>query len=291
MMSRNPLITLFLVPLIVFLIPINVLGFGGERVPFNPAPVVSFLEDPKAELTYEDIQKKSIQSQFKPAQIIGDEINFAYSNSVYWLKIPLTRNTQLPQNSVLELPYFGLKNIDFYAPGQSIVRTGSAEPIQSRPFFYRFYAFPITLDDVEQDFYLRVQSDQPISVPLKVWGREDFVEHIQVDTFFQALYYGGIGVLALFNLFLFVYLRDKAYLFYAGFAGFIGIGILAGNGYGRLFLWPNFPVWDEITISIIERFGLPGDKYSTELTDSYMNFVFDDDHQGLMCQLLVSDYV
>jgi signal transduction histidine kinase len=255
MMSRNPLINLFLAPLIVLLIPINALGFGGERAPFNPAPVVSFLEDPKAELTYEDIQKKSIQSQFKPAQIIGDEINFAYSNSVYWLKIPLTRNTQLPQNSVLELPYFGLKKIDFYAPGQSIVRTGSAEPIQSRPFFYRFYAFPITLDDVEQDFYLRVQSDQPISVPLKVWGREDFVEHIQVDTFFQALYYGGIGVLALFNLFLFVYLRDKAYLFYAGFAGFIGIGILAGNGYGRLFLWPNFPVWDDVSQAVLLGFA------------------------------------
>jgi signal transduction histidine kinase len=251
MKSKSSLITLFLVPLIVFLIPINVLGFSGESVPFNPATVVSFLEDPKAELTYEDIQKKSIQSQFKPAQISGDEINFAYSNSVYWLKLSLSKQANLPQFSVIELPYFGLNRINFYAPGQPAVKTGSAEPIQSRPFFYRFYAFPITLSDVEQDFYLKVQSDQPISVPLKVWGREDFVEHIQVDTFFQALYYGGIGVLALFNLFLFVYLRDKAYLFYAGFAGFIGIGILSGNGYGRLFLWPNFPVWDDVSQAVL----------------------------------------
>jgi len=255
MISRNPIITLFLVPLIVFLIPINVLGFSGAHAPFNPATVVSFLKDSKAELTYEDIQKKSIQSQFQPAQISGDEINFAYSNSAYWLKLSLSRQSNLPQFSVIELPYFGLNRINFYAPGQPVVKTGSAEPIQSRPFFYRFYAFPITLSDVEQDFYLRVKSDQPISVPLKVWGREDFVEHIQVDTFFQALYYGGIGVLALFNLFLFVYLRDKAYLFYAGFAGFIGIGILAGNGYGRLFLWPNFPVWDDVSQAVLLGFA------------------------------------
>jgi len=53
----------------------------------------------------------------------------------------------------------------------------------------------------------------------------------------------------------------------------------------------SIPIWDEITISIVERFGLPGDRYTTELTDNYMNFIFDDDHQGLMCQLLVSDYI
>ena len=53
----------------------------------------------------------------------------------------------------------------------------------------------------------------------------------------------------------------------------------------------SIPIWDEITISIIERFGLPGDKYTTELTDSYMNFVFNDEREGLVCQLLVSDYI
>ena len=53
----------------------------------------------------------------------------------------------------------------------------------------------------------------------------------------------------------------------------------------------NILVWDEITISIIERFGLPGNKYTTELTDSYMNFVFKDEREGLVCQLLVSDYI
>jgi hypothetical protein len=53
----------------------------------------------------------------------------------------------------------------------------------------------------------------------------------------------------------------------------------------------SIPVWDEITISIIERFGLPGDKYTTEITEDYMNFLFKDEREGLMCQLLVSDYI
>ena len=50
-------------------------------------------------------------------------------------------------------------------------------------------------------------------------------------------------------------------------------------------------LWTQVTASILERFGLPGDKYTTEITEDYMNFLFKDEREGLMCQLLVSDYI
>ena len=49
--------------------------------------------------------------------------------------------------------------------------------------------------------------------------------------------------------------------------------------------------WNQITASIVEHFGLPGYKYTTEITEHYMNFQFQDDREGLICQLLVSDYI
>lgn len=49
--------------------------------------------------------------------------------------------------------------------------------------------------------------------------------------------------------------------------------------------------WNEATASIIEHFGLPGDKYTTELTEDYMNFTFHNENDGLMCKLLVSEYI
>ena len=49
--------------------------------------------------------------------------------------------------------------------------------------------------------------------------------------------------------------------------------------------------WNQITASIVEHFGLPGYKYTTEITEHYMNFQFQDDREGLMCQILVSDYI
>ena len=49
--------------------------------------------------------------------------------------------------------------------------------------------------------------------------------------------------------------------------------------------------WNEITASIVEHFGLPGDKYTTEVTEDYMDFNFHNDHDGLLCKILVSDYL
>ena len=50
-------------------------------------------------------------------------------------------------------------------------------------------------------------------------------------------------------------------------------------------------LWNETCADIIEHFGLPGGKYSTEVSTEYMKFIFYDDRDALMCQLLVSDKV
>lgn len=53
----------------------------------------------------------------------------------------------------------------------------------------------------------------------------------------------------------------------------------------------RLPLWNEITATIVEKFGLPGDKYTTEVSTECMKFYFQNDHEGLMCKILVSDYV
>lgn len=50
-------------------------------------------------------------------------------------------------------------------------------------------------------------------------------------------------------------------------------------------------IWNEITANIINHFGLPGGRYTTELSSDHMNFIFENDQDGLMCKILISDYV
>jgi hypothetical protein len=49
--------------------------------------------------------------------------------------------------------------------------------------------------------------------------------------------------------------------------------------------------WNETCANIIEHFGLPGDKYTTEISADEMKFFFKDDREALMCKILVSDRI
>lgn len=49
--------------------------------------------------------------------------------------------------------------------------------------------------------------------------------------------------------------------------------------------------WNETCANVLEHFGLPGDRYTTEVSTECMKFFFKTEHDALMCQLLISDRI
>ena len=47
--------------------------------------------------------------------------------------------------------------------------------------------------------------------------------------------------------------------------------------------------WTDTCARIIEHFGLPGDRYVTEINPDYMHFDFKNEKDALMCRLLISN--
>lgn len=213
----------------------------------NPTQYASVLIDATGQLSYREILSSEYQDKFKQSSNWGKELNFGFSSSVYWIKLSLTDKELHASNWILEVPYFGLDHIDFYSPQGDVTKTGNLMSVGTRSIFYRYYAFPIELGNNTKDYYLRIDSKQNISVPLTLWKQSAFNRHIQTDTLIQAFYYGGLGILAAFNFLIFLYLRDRSHLYYSVFALLFGLGIFAGNGYGRLFIWPDSPNWDQIS--------------------------------------------
>lgn len=226
----------------------------GE-MPLKPIAAASVLVDPSNKLNLVEVTSPTYQSKFKPATNWGNELNLGFGSDTYWIKLPLTAGNSGKTSWVLEIPYFGLDHIDLYHPDGSVVKTGSLLPIESRDLFYRYYAFPIELDSRISDFYLRVQSKQNITLPLRLWDQASFDRHLLTDNLIQAFYYGGLGVLAAFNFLIFLYLRDRSHLFYSLYAILFGLGIFAGNGYGRLLIWTQWPAWDQISQVVLLLLG------------------------------------
>ena len=49
--------------------------------------------------------------------------------------------------------------------------------------------------------------------------------------------------------------------------------------------------WNETCANIIEHFGLPGGKYTTEISADDMRFLFTDERDALMCRILISECI
>jgi hypothetical protein len=47
--------------------------------------------------------------------------------------------------------------------------------------------------------------------------------------------------------------------------------------------------WNETCARIIEHFGLPGGKYTTEVSVNEMKFFFKDEKEALMCKIMISE--
>ena len=202
---------------------------------------ISVLRDPSGKLSLSDILNPDVTNHFQKLSAEAGQTDFGFTTDAIWLKIPLQRKLSAPATWILEVPYLGLDSISLFGS------SGGAQPADRKSLFQRFDAFPIALTDEPQDFYLRVQSQYSISIPLMLWQAPAYSEAKLKDNFTQAIYFGGVLSLAIFNFLLFVSLRDRRYLLYVLFAVFLGLGMFAGNGYGQLLLWPDLPNWNAIS--------------------------------------------
>jgi len=200
---------------------------------------VAFLEDPNGTLTYTEVSDPAMEDHFKIWPADRGQINFGFSKSTYWIRIPLQREAEAARKWVIEVPFFQLHTLDFYAPEQVVIETGGSRPLATRPYLHRFFAFPIEVSPEKRNYYMRVTSHHSVTVPLTVWQEQPFGHHVQTSFLLQALYFGGLIALMIYNLFLSISLSDLRFLLYTFFVGMFGLGVLAGNGFGQMYLWPD----------------------------------------------------
>jgi two-component system, sensor histidine kinase LadS len=249
--------TSFMAPFIShirLLLLVGIMGWGSAQATLLSESALSIdkvadaavLEDAQGQWTFEQVSSPDMAGQFKAWGQERGQINLGFSKSVYWIRVPLQRQAEAPTSWVIEVPFFQLNTLDFFAPGRAAIETGGSRPLTSRPFLHRFFAFPVEVSTEPQMYYMRVTSHHSVTVPLTVWQEQAFRHHVQSTLILQALYFGGLMALLIYNLFLAISLTDLRFLLYTLFVGNFGLGMLAGNGFGQMFVWPDQGEFDGI---------------------------------------------
>jgi len=207
---------------------------------------------------YEDVQGTAspeqiageLAAQFRQHQ--GDVLNAGYSTSVFWIKIDLRYRPVLdrgPHTWLLELAYPPLDHVALYLPDSDgvprLVRsTGDALPYASRQIKQNNFLFEVPFAPGQaQTLYLRLHSQGSVQAPLSLWSADAYLEAQPSRLYVLGLIYGVLLGMLIYNLFIFLSVRDRSYLYYIFYIASFGLYQVSVNGAGVEYFWPDNPWW------------------------------------------------
>ena len=207
-------------------------------------------EDVRGDATIDEVTSSALQAGFRRHD--SPVLNAGYSRSVFWLRLDLEYRPQRPdgpQPWLLELAYPPLDRLDLYlADGQGkfqlAQRTGDSLPFASRQIRHHNYLFELDLQPHQpQRVYLRLQSQGSIQAPLSLWAPTAYLEEQPARSYVLGIIYGVLLVMLIYNLFIFLSVRDASYLYYILYIASFGLYQVSVNGAGIEYFWPNNPWW------------------------------------------------
>jgi len=243
------------------------LGSAGASMPPGEIAIVSddsyvlsraftWLEDKDGRLTLDDIVKPQAQAAFRPVPPGGPGANFGLTRSAIWLRIALNVSPASPHDWMLELAYPPLDRLELYSSrgngGFERQLGGDLQPYASRAVPHRNHVLPLRLNPGAQTvLYLRLKSEGTVVAPVTLWRPAALWQHDQAAYAALSLYFGLLIGLLLYNLLLFVAVRDIGYLYYVAFVGFLGVAQAALTGLAAQFLWPRWTWWNNLSPSAL----------------------------------------
>jgi len=208
---------------------------------------------------YEDHDGSASIAQVSNAAFAGrfhahhDEVlNAGYSTSVFWLRVDLTyaaTPSPAPRQWLLELAYPPLDHLELYLPDAQgtyrlVQRTGDALPYASRQIRQNNYLFELPLRPGQATTaYLRLHSQGSIQAPLTLWSAQAYMEDQPTRLYVLGMIYGVLLVMLVYNLFLYLSVRDVSYLYYILYIASFGLYQVSVNGAGIAYFWPDSPWW------------------------------------------------
>ncbi|MDX1553263.1 MAG: 7TM diverse intracellular signaling domain-containing protein, partial [Marinobacter sp.] len=185
----------------------------------------------------------------------GSILNLGFTEQSVWLRTSLNIAEPLTQQWYLVIPYPLLEEVDLYIirdnQPPAIYHTSRQETETRRTQTHSYQvALPLPRDLSGQvDLYLKARSATALQVPVELWREDSLLLRFSLRSLYWGAYFGILGALVIYNLFLFLSLRDLAYGYYVLYIGSISVLMLCISGAGSAWIWAGQPM--------LPRYALP----------------------------------
>jgi len=191
-----------------------------------------------------DITVAAIRGSDNWQSINRSTVNFGPIDAVLWLRLEVQAKTD--DDWVLHVAYPQLDFIDNYSylNGKPLpeVHSGDLRDFNKRPIDHANFAFPYALNT--QDtlvVYLRVKTQGAAEVPIWLKSKKLFNKNNENRALVRGFINGIFIVMLLYNLFIYVSIRERVYLFYVLNVASCLVLLSIFDGTAFQMFWPNRP--------------------------------------------------
>ena len=182
-----------------------------------------------------------------------ESFNLGYSEKTYWLKVTLDSINDT-ERYLVEVKNPVIDNLTIFIVQNDKVAAqyflGDKQPFNMRPITHPHFVFP--LPDLSQPttIYVHVDTSSSMQVPLFMWSEVAFYRADQTRQLIIGIYFGLMGIMAVYNLLLYASIKDNTLLFYVAYVSSMTLFYLSLSGVGFQYFWPNSLWWNDQSIVI-----------------------------------------
>lgn len=231
-----------------------VLILDEQTIKENLYETFLILSDRENSLTIDHVMSTEYQADFKRPEELNRQ--FGFFDITKWLTFEL-HNTTEEDHWILEFAFPLIYEIHMYTLDESgqlekVHTSGAFFPFSQREFFHRHFIFNLHLEPGEtKTYFIQLHGGSDLHPPINIWKKDAFIEHSLQGTVILGLFYGMILIMIFYNLFIYLSLRIRAYLFYVLVVSSTMIAQLSLNGLGFMYLWPNAPGWNVMAVPFL----------------------------------------
>ena len=207
-------------------------------------PYLSYYHDASAVDDADDAWRLNDAGKFKP--VPAGKTAFGFQPGAFWFHAVIDNRDREQPYWMLVQSFALLDRVDVYVRYQDgrVVHLASGDrlPFSARSIPYRHPNFRLDLPPGETvQLLVRTQSESSMQVPLDLYTPEAFTSISRDAQFVMGLYYGILIALFVYNLVLWITLRDRNYFWYLFHITAFGLVLFTLNGYSFEYFWPHDP--------------------------------------------------
>ncbi|MGN7204653.1 7TM diverse intracellular signaling domain-containing protein [Pedobacter sp. SAFR-022] len=214
---------------------------------------IEMLEDPSGSLGIDQIRRADHEGRFKASTASTPQTLNLSSN--YWFKIKIKSNPAAEKHYLLEFFDQTIDAITVYMPepagGYRETVLGDQYPFVERRLKHKNFEIPIENSGQEiNTYYIKIRSTQIADAIVVLRSVDFFIAYALNEYLFFGVFYGMILVFSLYNLVLFISMKQREYLYYVLYILSVGVYEMSTDGIAYQYLWPNHPEFNQIAYAV-----------------------------------------